>query len=94
MLQKHGTKFNVNMGINFNGKYFPADRCISVWGARRHITAHFGAFNPSSIQQKAEQRSFEIATNAVLETAAEPHDFYLNQLKEIARLILNGLLSS
>jgi hypothetical protein len=94
MLREHGTKFNTNIGFISNGKDFSADRCISVWAARRNITAHFGAFDPSSIQQKAERRSFDIATSAVSEILAQSHDFYLDHLKAIARLILNGLLSS
>jgi hypothetical protein len=94
MLREHGTKFNTNIGIISNGKGFSADRCISVWAARRNITAHFGAFDPSSIQQKAERRSFDVPTSALSEILAQSHDFYLDHLKAIARLILNGLLSS
>jgi len=94
MLREHATKSNTSFALNTNGKSFSAERCISVWEARRNITAHFGAFDASSVQQQAERRSFEIATSAVSEILAQSDDFYLNHLKTIARLILNGLLSS
>lgn len=92
LLEEHERQFNVNFGITVNKEHFSTQRCIAVWAARRHITAHFGGFNPSDKRQQLERKSFETAFSALAEIRTMQHDFYLDQLKEASRVVIGGAL--
>lgn len=92
LIHEHELRFNVGLGITVNGEHFTPERCISVWVARRNITAHFGAFDSTNQLQRQERKSFEVAVSAQADLQRMQHDFYLGQLKEVSKMIINSLL--